>query len=301
LKARVFWGLMVLLLLLPQAVKAQKVTAVVSRNIVLYMDPLDGFKESFKGAVDSYIFVNDPMEDRTSQGRALRSQGDLYFIVGSYAATQMKDVIGVKPVLYCLISRPENFNLTGAKVAGVSLRMPPVAEMLSLVKKVAPEEQKVGLLYRASAISNPIVAEARREGAKLGITVVATGAEDEADIPNALVQLGNESRFIILSMDQMFFNESTFSYIARTSLEAKVAVVVSGDKYVKKGAFCSVVPDFRDIGRLAGEMANRIIASGGRDFQLVPPRKYNILINSRVARMLGIEIPPDIEGVRLLR
>lgn len=296
-----FWCLIIILLLFSSPARAQKVTAVVSRNINLYLEALAGFKESFKGAVESYTFIGDPIKNRLSRGRILGSNCDLYFFVGSYAATQAKEVIGVKPVVYCLILKPEAFGLTGSKVAGISLEMPPLARMLSLIKEVAPQENKVGFLYASGAGSGPLVSKAEEEGRKLGITVITAGVRNETELPTVFRQLGNEVKYIILSLDQLLMNDASFSYIVKTSLEMKVAVLVSGEVYARRGAFCSVVPDIKDIGRLAGELANQITSSPRKNFQVVPPRKYNIVINSRVARLLGIKIPSTLEGVKVIR
>jgi transcription initiation factor TFIID TATA-box-binding protein len=71
----------------------------------------------------------------------------------------------------------------------------------------------------------------------------------------------------------------------------RIPVIGISDKYVKSGVLLALSFDSEDIGRQAGELANRILSGEDvKKFSLIKPRMVKLSINLNTAEKIGIKI-----------
>ena len=116
-----------------------------------------------------------------------------------------------------------------------------------------------------------------------------------------------------LQPDQMLLQRDTVRYLMARCLEQRRPVIGLSRAYVEAGALFCLQPEFDSLGRqLARGLQRRLKArpAGGGSASraeapeqlpqvgtsLETPRSFRVIVNSRVARMLGLEIPQGLVG-----
>ena len=66
--------------------------------------------------------------------------------------------------------------------------------------------------------------------------------------------------------------------------------LAASDIFVQQGALAGLSVDYKDLGRQAGEMVQRILKDGQPDGRLEAPAKVNLAVNRQTARQLGAVI-----------
>jgi ABC-type uncharacterized transport system substrate-binding protein len=84
------------------------------------------------------------------------------------------------------------------------------------------------------------------------------------------------------------------------SLESRLPLVGFSPAFVRAGAAAGIYPDYRDSGRQAAEMAERLLRGEdcGPD---TGPRRIQVAVNQRVARLLGIDFRTGALPVEVFR
>jgi putative ABC transport system substrate-binding protein len=91
------------------------------------------------------------------------------------------------------------------------------------------------------------------------------------------------------------FFQSQRIRIAKLGIEHRMPTMVPHRAYVESGGFISYGPDFRDLGRRTAVFVDRILkgAKPG-DLPVAQPTKFDLVINLRTAKAIGLTIPPSL-------
>jgi putative ABC transport system substrate-binding protein len=131
-------------------------------------------------------------------------------------------------------------------------------------------------------------------GRKLGFTVEPINIDDPADLAKVL------SPEVLAGFDALVFvpdivlNAHMAEIIKIVGASNKPAIFPSPD-WVANGAFMSFGPDFYDAMRHLISQVDRILKGAKpADLPFERPTKFDLRINLRIARMLGIELSPTV-------
>jgi ABC-type uncharacterized transport system substrate-binding protein len=158
---------------------------------------------------------------------------------------------------------------------------------------------------RAGIIRNPALsrysaealeARARQEG----FLPVLVDCDKPANLLKALAALKGKVDFVICCPDPDLYNSVTIKPLVLASLEGRLPLVGFSPAFVRAGAATGIYPDYRDSGRQAAGMAERLLRGedGGPD---TGPRRIQVAINQRVARLLGIDFRTGALPVEVFR
>jgi len=184
-------------------------------------------------------------------------------------------------------NRPEG-NMTG-----VTFRIP-ADRMLSLVNRIMPGVQRIGLPYPpadpAAIPSRDQFAQAARNQ---GLQLLAEPFSDESDLGRAVDAL-------VLSGGA----EVLLASVSPTATRALPQLADAADRHGKpfvanvgwdERALLTLSPESRGIGEQLGRQAARLL--NGARVQSVPvedPRRFQLILNESVAARLGIALPADV-------
>jgi putative ABC transport system substrate-binding protein len=162
------------------------------------------------------------------------------------------------------------------------------------MREVVPRAVRLGTVTTKVSNGAQSLTPVLETGRKLGFTVEPINVDDPADLAKAL------SPEILAGFDALVFvpdvvlNAHMAEVIKLVGLSNKPAIFPSPD-WVASGGFMSFGPDFSDEARHLISQLNRVLqgAKPG-DLPFERPTKFDLRINLRAAKALGIELSPTI-------
>jgi putative ABC transport system substrate-binding protein len=202
-------------------------------------------------------------------------------------------VISTDPVelgLVASLARPGG-NLTGVSILAVEL-MP---KRLELLTELVPQVRVIVLLVNPSSPSVERIMRDAHEGARakgVQLRVLKAGTESEIDAAFAtLVQL--QAGAVLVGNDPFFFSRRD-QLVALAGRHA-VPAIYEWRESTAAGGLISYGPSLADTWRQVGIYAGRIL-NGAKpaDLPVQQPTTFELVVNLKTARELGLTIPPSI-------
>ena len=215
--------------------------------------------------------------------------------VAQAATTTIPIVFGTStdPVaagLVASLNRPGG-NVTG--ITGLNLEVEP--KRLELLRELVPAATVMALLVNpaypaAETQSRNMQAAARTLGLQLHVLHAST----ERDFDTAfatLVQL--RAGALVIGTDAFFINRSEL--LAALALRHAVPAIFQFREFVAAGGLMSYAGSVRDDYRLVGIYTGRILkGEKPGDLPVQQGTKFELFINLKTAKALGIEVPPNL-------
>jgi putative tryptophan/tyrosine transport system substrate-binding protein len=192
--------------------------------------------------------------------------------------------------LVASLSRPGG-NITGATQLNVEIG----PKLLQLVRELIPTATVVGLLVNptnptAGTLSRDLAAAART--LRLELHVLHASMEQHLDEGFATLAQRRASALVIVA--DAFFNSRSEKLIALAASH-RLPVIYGLSEYVSAGGLISYASSFAEAYRQAGQYAGRILkGEKPADLPVIQSTKFDLVINLKTAKSLGIEIPPTL-------
>jgi putative tryptophan/tyrosine transport system substrate-binding protein len=198
----------------------------------------------------------------------------------------------VKLGLVNSLSRPDG-NLTGVNLYSAEL----ITKQLDLLHELLPQAGNVAVLLNPAAPYAILEAEdaraaVRAHGQKLEIMQASTQRDIDASFA-AIVQKRIDA--VLIATDRLFAQNS--DQIVTLSARYAVPVMHYLREYVAAGGLISYGTSFTEGYRQVGVYTGRILkgAKPG-DLPVVQPTKFDLVINLKTAKALGLTVPPQLLG-----
>lgn len=280
-----------------------------SREGGFYADAVNRFHQEMEKqgyAVQTLTFTLKG--DRTDQElprRILERRPKVILAVGTDAALLLKahyEKIPAEqqpPVVFTMVVDPVGQGLiqsaerSGRRFAGVALMVRPQRQLRALLD-VLPQAQEVGVIYNPrDTVSQQIVAQAREDATRMGLTLLEAHAENGAQIGGALASLSGKVDALWLIPDPVCAAPEPFQQILEWARTQKVAVLAFAESFVRRGALIGVGVDMAEQGALAAEQVIRLLSNEKpEDLPLLTPRRLLTYYNLKSAREMNLTIPP---------
>jgi ABC-type uncharacterized transport system substrate-binding protein len=225
----------------------------------------------------------------SGQGGAPR----LMTIVGAGAWESADE--GLPYILPALMLRQE-VKAHGVRRAGAVYADVPLARVSEGLRAVFPGKSRLGLIHRPSVAGPDAAAIARLRQMGFDLHVVECASPD--GLLAAFASLRGKADFAITEPDAELYNSATVKPLVRASLEQRLPIVGFSAAFVRAGALVGVYPDFHELGRQTGQLAERILTGkieGNRTEEEV--RKVVVAVNQTMARLLGMSPAAQAETV----
>src|SRR5262245_54761943 len=188
------------------------------------------------------------------------------------------------------LSRPRG-NATGVNIYLSDLG----AKRLELLRQLVPNAAVIGMLVNpnfpdAESQSNDVQEAARTLGQQ--VRIVNANSEDDFDGAFAtFVELKADA--LLVSTDALFLNRR--EQLVALAARHKIPAIYFGREFVVAGGLTSYAANLADGYRQAGIYVGRILkgAKPG-DLPVVQPTKFDLVINLKTAKALGLTIPDKV-------
>lgn len=213
------------------------------------------------------------------------------------AATATIPIVGITsdPVASGLIA---NLARPGGNLTGVSVEAGPeiIAKRLQIMKEAIPSAAKVTYLLsnsRPDGLDGDSYREAVR---RLGIVLTESffSQVDEAQLRRSFSEMA-QARTDAILLDGSGSFLPFRALLVELAANSRIPVVYPYRDYVDQGGLLAFAPD---LGELAERMASDVhqILDGAKaaDIPFYLPNKFQLLINLKTAKAIGIEMPPAL-------
>jgi putative ABC transport system substrate-binding protein len=191
------------------------------------------------------------------------------------------------------LARPGG-NITGLTLLGPQL----VPKRLGLLKEVLPSASQVVALWHPSAhgerTMNDMMKEAEAAGLTLGLHVrfVAVQGSDELDRAFSTIAAEHTDAIMVFPSPMLFAERGRIVDFAR---KLRVPLISMSKQFVKLGGLLSYGADTIHLTRRGATYVDRILKGASpADLPVEQPTKYELVINLKTAKALGIDIPATL-------
>ena len=214
-------------------------------------------------------------------------------VLAAKAATATIPIVftsGADPVKVGLVA---SFNRPGGNVTGVHLIGALETKRLELLHQLVPGAASIGVLV------NPKFPDVDRQLRELQeaagvinrqIHVVRASTESEIDVAFATIVQQGVGALLVAS--DPFFSSRREQLVALAS-RYRLPTIYNQREFAENGGLVSYGTDFADGYRQAGIYVGKILKGAKPvDLPVVQPTKFELVINLKTAKALGLEVPP---------
>jgi len=192
-----------------------------------------------------------------------------------------------------------SLNRPGGNLTGVySLANELVTKQLGLIQEFVPASRRIALLVNpdspgAANVSGQIQGAVR----SLGLELAILRARSDSDLDEVSATLGRQRPDALLIQTDIFlFNR--FTKIAAMTAEYKVPAIAAQRGFPAAGGLMSYGSSGPVLYRQAGIYVGRILRGDKvTDLPVVQATKFDLVINLKTAKALGIAVPPLVFSI----
>lgn len=205
-------------------------------------------------------------------------------IVGGVSESPMRAGLAVS------LARPSK-NFTGITFLTDEM----AAKRMQILKEVAPSAKRAAVIFNPQHFDDEVTF-ARRGAESLGVELTTHPINDVTDLDAALHAVsasGADSLLVISSR----LTGIVAANIAQYGQEHRLPVIASWREFVASGALLSYGPSrIFEAKRLAGYVQKVLNGAKPADLPIEQPVKFELVINLKTAKTLGLTVPPFLLG-----
>jgi putative ABC transport system substrate-binding protein len=240
----------------------------------------------------------------------VRLQVDLILAYGERAALAAKDATTTIPIVMAYVASPVPLGLVaslarpGGNITGLTDEITPqiLGKQLQLLKEVVPTVSRVAILGRTvspgDAVIGPYVASMQNafQGAAktLGVLLQTWRVQSPSDIDQAFSEMVQQRMGALLVEDWGLLRIHRRQIIDR-AVQHRVPALFGRRLYAEDGGLMAYGMDERDVPQRLAVYVDKILkgAKPG-DLPVEQPTKFELVINLKTAKALGLTIPPSV-------
>jgi putative ABC transport system substrate-binding protein len=274
---------------------------------------LDAFRQGLRdlGHVEGQHFV---IEYRSAEGRAerfpdlvtelVRLKVDVIVTRGTSAALAARHITETIPIVMASSGDPMFAGLVaslarpGGNVTGLHLGVPPAlaGKRLRLLKELIPGLSRVGVFLDSGDVSaHLMMREIEMVAHATGVQLHNLGARRPVGLEQAFETAVLDRVDALIVVEGLLTVADLPRFVGFAAM-SRLPAIYGLREFVDAGGLMAYGPDLRDLFRRAATYVHRIILEGARPADLPVERatKFELVINLKTARALGLTIPPSL-------
>jgi putative tryptophan/tyrosine transport system substrate-binding protein len=271
--------------------------------------------EAFRTALAKLGYVegkNIAIEDRWAAGKyerlpdlaaeLVRLRPDVIVTAAVPAIQAVKDATQTIPIVMAVVVDPVATGLVaslarpGGNITGLSLMTPDlVGKQLGMLKEIVSKVARVAVLWNPTNPGNaPQVKAAELAARALELRLRLFEVRHAHEIDNAFVAMAREGTGGLIVLADVILN-SQRERIAHLAARYRLPTVSGFVEYVEVGGLIGYSASFVDSFRRAATYVDKILKGAKpADLPIEQPTKFELVINLKTAKALGLTIPPSL-------
>jgi len=263
-----------------------------------------GWNEGRNVRIDYRWAAQDTARIRAFAKELIELQPDVILARTTPVTAALQKETRTIPIVFAVVSDPvgdgivaslarPGGNVTGFTNVDASLG----SRWLQLLKEIAPRIRRVAFMFDPKMAPGGGAYYRRLiEGAapSIGVQVIETAVHDAADIKRAIDAFTREPNgglIVLPDVTNVNHRRGTISLAAHHRLPA----IYPTDYFTKDGGLMSYGTDYLDLYRKAASYVDRILRGAKpNDLPVQGPIKFQLVINLKAAKALGLTIPPSL-------
>jgi putative ABC transport system substrate-binding protein len=314
MERRAFVAGILALLAAPLAAEAQQAAKVYRVGMLLAGErptQVEGLRQGLRevGYIDGQNVV---IEVRHAEGRferlpaiaaeLLRLKVDVIVATGSEGVQAAKDAAHTVPIVMTYVGDPVSRgfvaslarpggNITGVANLGDELD----TKRLELLKEVAPNIARIAVLWNPPQPAHATQLKNLEAGARLlGVQLQLVPVRVPEDLDGAFSTILRERAGAVTMLGSLLHSQNLMR-IAELAHKAKVPTISYNLRFPGVGGFMAYAAAEEDIFRRAAVYVHRILQGAKpADLPIEQPTKFELVINLKTAKALGLTIPPSV-------
>ncbi len=223
------------------------------------------------------------------------------------AALAAKQATRTLPIVFAVAADPVASGLVtslarpGGNVTGLSILAPElVGKRLELLTQAVPGVSRVAVLWQPGGLGErtekDMLKGAEVAARALGVRLQFVEARGPADFDRAFSDMTRaRAGALTVLASTMFFSERR--RLVDLAAKNRLPAVYPWREYVDAGGLMSYGPNIADLFRRAATYVDKILKGAKpADLPVEQPTKFELVINLKTAKALGLTIPPSVLG-----
>ncbi|MEO8006202.1 MAG: ABC transporter substrate-binding protein [Betaproteobacteria bacterium] len=231
-----------------------------------------------------------------------QNKPDVIVVESTVAALVAKGATSTIPIVMALVSDPVGSGLVaslahpGGNVTGLTNQTVDLAaKRLQLLKEAIPKAKRVAVLFNPDTVPNNTILSRLKDAApELGTELKFFSVRNPEELSAAFSGLNRSTVDAVLIVDDAFMSTLGDAFI-QLGAKAKLPIVYAHRPLARKGVLLSYAVDHAELFRHAASYVDKILkgAKPG-DLPIEQPTKFELVINLKTAKALGIKMPQAI-------
>ena len=227
---------------------------------------------------------------------------DVIFAIGTAAMGPLLQATRTVPIVFAIVADPvgagfvESLARPGGNATGfMQFEYSLSGKWLELLKQIAPG------VTRAAVLRDPDISSGAGQwgaiqsaGPSFGVEVSPVNVRDADEIERAVTTFARQPNGGLIVTGSALANVHR-DLIVTLAARHKLPAVYYRRYFVTSGGLISYGPDFVDQFRRSAEYVDRILkGEKPADLPVQAPTKYELVINLKTAKALGLQVPPTL-------
>ena len=261
-----------------------------------------GWTEGNNITVDVRYAGSDPVRARELAAELLQQRRDLMVSNSNLVTAILQKEVRSIPLVFISVSDPVGSGFInelakpGGNITGFANFQPSMgSKWLEKLHEVAPHVDRFGLLFHPEPPNFGYLKSAQEAAALLKVSLVDLSVHDSVEIAKAFAAFAGDARSgLIVAPNVVTFANSAL--IVELAAKYRMPSIYPFAFFAKEGGLISYGFDERDQFRQGAVYVDKILR-GAKPSELPVqyPSKFEIVINLKVAKVLGLDVPLHIQ------
>jgi putative ABC transport system substrate-binding protein len=240
--------------------------------------------------------AGDAVQARQLAKELLDLRSDVILTNSTPVTVAVRDTTRTTPTIFVQVSDPVDAGVVQSLARpGVTNFEPSIAsKWLELLKRVAPNITRVAYLFNPNTAPLLYARAVETAASSVSVKSSAVAVQSAVELERVIEEVARQSASALVVLPDLF-NATNRQSIIALAARHRLPAVYPFRYFAASGGLMSYGTELLDTYRQAAAYVDRIL-KGERpsDLSVQQPAKFELVINLKTAKTLGLEIPPSV-------